>query len=546
MLPDGRGAVGIDLRDAGLDQVGRLERLGDPGRAVDDHLAQEGEHLAGAVLLFAEMEQFRVLVDEGGVALPLEEDRMGDDVLQEADVGLDAAHAELLQRAVHDVGRLVEGQSPGADLDQQRIVVRGDLGAGEGVAGIQAHAAAGCRAVGGQGAEIRGEVVGRVLGGDAALDGVAAHVDGRLGGDVDLRVGQLVAAGHQDLVLHQVAAGDHLGHRVLHLDAGVHLDEVVLPLLIHQELDGPGVAVLDLPGDLEGRRAEFFPLGLGQGERRGELDHLLVAALHRAVAVEEMHQIAVVVAQHLHLDMLGVGQVALQEDLGIAEGGLGLAGGRHQPLQQLLLVVGHAHAAPAAAGRGLDDDRIAVLLGELEGLLLFLDGVLGAGHHVDTGRDGGLAAGDLVPQGPHHLGGGADKGNAVDPALFGKLGVFRQETVTGVNGVHIGLDRQGDDFVDSQVGVDGRLALADQIGLVGLVAMQGELVLLGIDGHRADTQLGTGAKDPDGDLSAIGGHNLTELLFLHVNPPLRCFLFGERPCNSYLNLFSNTKIIQLF
>ena len=45
--------------------------------------------------------------------------------------------------------------------------------------------------------------------------------------------------------LHQVDAGDHLGDRMLHLDARVHLDEVEVALLIHQEFDGAGVGVAD-------------------------------------------------------------------------------------------------------------------------------------------------------------------------------------------------------------------------------------------------------------------------------------------------------------
>ena len=103
-------------------------------------------------------------------------------------------------------------------------------GAGKGIAGIETDTESGRRTVGGQHAEIGGEIVGRVFGGDAALDGIAAHVDGGLVGDVDLRVGQLLPLGHQDLGLHQVAAGDHLGDRMLDLDAGVHLDEIVIPL----------------------------------------------------------------------------------------------------------------------------------------------------------------------------------------------------------------------------------------------------------------------------------------------------------------------------
>jgi len=331
-----------------------------------------------------------------------------------------------------------------------------------------------------------------------------------------------VPRGNQDLVLHQVAAGDHLGNRMFHLDPRVHLDEVVVPFVIDQKLDRARIAVLDLPGNLQSGGAELFPLGLGQAEGGGELHHLLVTALHRAVAVEEVDQVAVVVPQHLHLDVLGVLDIALQEDRRITEGCLGFAAGGNKPLQQLLLVPGHAHAPAAATCRGLDDDGVAILLGKFEGLLFLLDRVLGTGHHLHPGGNGRLAAGHLVPQRPLHLGRRADEDNAGSLALFGKLGVFRQETVAGMNCVHIRLQRQGDDLVNPQIGVDGGLSLADQVRLVRLVAVQGELVLLRIDCHRADTQLGAGAENADGNLAAVGSHYLSEASFFHYCLHVSC------------------------
>ena len=62
--------------------------------------------------------------------------------------------------------------------------------------------------------------------------------------DVFLRVAQLPAAGDADLLLDDVDAGDHLGDRMLHLQAGVHLQEVEVLVLIHQELDRAGVDVV--------------------------------------------------------------------------------------------------------------------------------------------------------------------------------------------------------------------------------------------------------------------------------------------------------------
>ncbi len=60
----------------------------------------------------------------------------------------------------------------------------------------------------------------RVLGIDADLDGMAAAAMS------SWRDAQRLAAGDADHLAHQVDAGDELGHRMLDLDAGVHLDEV--------------------------------------------------------------------------------------------------------------------------------------------------------------------------------------------------------------------------------------------------------------------------------------------------------------------------------
>ena len=49
------------------------------------------------------------------------------------------------------------------------------------------------------------------------------------------------------------------------------------------------------------------------------LDQLLVPALHRAVALAEMHDIAVLVGEHLHLDVARVLERALEQQPAVAE-----------------------------------------------------------------------------------------------------------------------------------------------------------------------------------------------------------------------------------
>ncbi len=64
-----------------------------------------------------------------------------------------------------------------------------------------------------------------------------------------------------------------------------------------------------------------------------------MAALDGAVALEQMNEVAVPVAQQLHLDMPRAPDQLLEIHLVLAEGGLGLAPRRVHGVQKLLLAV---------------------------------------------------------------------------------------------------------------------------------------------------------------------------------------------------------------
>ena len=50
------------------------------------------------------------------------------------------------------------------------------------------------------------------------------------------------------------------------------------------------------------------------------LDHLLMAALQRAIALEQMHGVAVIVGEHLHLDVARPRDIFLDQHAIVAEG----------------------------------------------------------------------------------------------------------------------------------------------------------------------------------------------------------------------------------
>ena len=96
--------------------------------------------------------------------------------------------------------------------------------------------------------------------------------------------------------LHEVDVGDLFGHRVLDLDARVHLDEDVLaralPRRVEQELDGARVDVVDRLRERDRVAVQRLTNVLVEVRSRRNLDDLLVTTLHRAVTLEQVNRVS--------------------------------------------------------------------------------------------------------------------------------------------------------------------------------------------------------------------------------------------------------------
>src|SRR5436305_243918 len=90
---------------------------------------------------------------------------------------------------------------------------------------------------------------------------------------------------------------------MLGLDAGVHLDEVVVVFTVDEELARPGAVVVRRLDEPHRSGADLLADFDRQVGRRRLLDELLVPPLQRAVALPQMHDVAVAVAEDLHLDV---------------------------------------------------------------------------------------------------------------------------------------------------------------------------------------------------------------------------------------------------
>ena len=171
--------------------------------------------------------------------------------------------------------------------------------------------------------------------------------------------------------------------------------------------------------------------------------------------------------------------------------------------------VDDAHAAPAAAGAGLDDDRVADLLAPGQGVLDVSTTPSLPGMSGTPGRlHGGLGLG-LVAHPADDLGVGADEDDAAGLADVHEVRVLAEEAVAGMDGLgagHLG----GGDHLAGCSGRTWRWRGADADVLVGEAHVQGVPVGLRVDRHGLDAQLLAGQDHPQGDLAPVGDEDLPE------------------------------------
>ena len=131
-------------------------------------------------------------------------------------------------------------------------------------------------------------------------------------------VDKRLAARDAQLLAHEIDARDELRHRMLDLDPRVQLEEEEVAPVEH-ELGRAGALVADRARERD--RGVAHPRAQLGVERRGRrlLEHLLVTALDRALALAEREHGAVRVGEQLDLDVARPLEVALEEDRVVAE-----------------------------------------------------------------------------------------------------------------------------------------------------------------------------------------------------------------------------------
>jgi hypothetical protein len=228
----------------------------------------------------------------------------------------------------------------------------------------------------------------------------------------------------------------------------------------------------------------------------------LVAALDRALALAQVHDRAVLVRQDLNLDVTGPGDLALEQDRVVAEGGPRLALGRGQGVRERA-GFGHGAQAPAAAARArLDQEGHAERRGlgaqTLERLVVAV--VARDGREVQPAR--APPRFDLAPHGRDRRGRRPDEDQPGVRDGASERRALGEKAVAGVDRVGPQRQRGLDDAPGVQIGFGG-LRGTDAATFVHDAQVQGGSVRFAVDAQRDDPALARRACDANRDLAAI-------------------------------------------
>src|SRR4029077_7503452 len=236
---------------------------------------------------------------------------------------------------------------------------------------------------------------------------------------------------------------------------------------------------------------------------------LLMRALQRAVALAEMDNLALTIADQLYFDMARTIEITFEIDRIIRERGLRLPLRQWQDAPQFAGIMGKLHAATAAAGCRLQQHRIADFPCRRFGLADGPNGARRAWHYRDAEPlRFGLRA-HLVAHQSDVLRGRADEDKAMLFDRFGEIRVLGEKAEAGMYRIDACDRRRREDRRDVEVAAARRRG-ADADGLVGEAHMHRLRTGGRMRRDRPDPHLVAGAVNAQRDLAAIGNQHLPE------------------------------------
>ena len=328
------------------------------------------------------------------------------------------------------------------------------------------------------------------------LNGVTRHPD------VILAQPQRLAQRNPYLHLHQIHARHHLRHRMLHLNARVHLHEAEPPLPIQQILNRTRATVVDAARRTNRRRAHLRAKLRRERRARRLLDQLLVTPLQTAVAITKVNHMTLAVPHHLHLHVLRRHRQLLHEHRAVPKRLLRLARRRAEQTLQVTLALHHAHPLAATTRRRLQHHRIPQTLRARIRRRHVRQHPVAPRRHRHPRLHHHPTRHRLVAQRTYRLRRRPDEHKPTLPAQLRKLGALRQKPIPGMYRRRTRQLRRRQNAVRPQIAVR-RARPANAHRLVRQTHRQRVAVRLRIHHHARQPQLTAGPHHPQRYLAAV-------------------------------------------
>ncbi|CDC28151.1 choline dehydrogenase [Firmicutes bacterium CAG:466] len=405
------------------------------------------------------------------------------------------------------------------DFYQQAVIERCNFRTCVSSTAVQTNTIAGRRTVYTDLACVRQEIVGRVFCGDTQLDGVAICMDVILRFDADFRGIQRITFFNQNLCLHNINTRYFFCYGMFYLNTGVHFDEIVVFVCIHQEFQCTSIFVSYMFGQTNGICEDFFSDCIADSESGSKFNNFLMTALYRTVTVKEVYNVAVFVTQNLYFNVFGVTEIFFNENFIVTEGFFRFVSCFIKFLRHFFRAVDDTHTTSAATIAGFQHNGVANSFRYFHNFVQASDGMVNTRDDGYITFNSHLFRGDFVPHGIHNIHIRADESDTSLVTCFYKSRVFGKKTVTGVDGVNAFCLCNVDDITNIQICVDGTLFRIEHICFVCFGTEQRVFIFFRENTNCLNTQFIQGTVHTNGNFATVGNQHLFELFnfyFLHA------------------------------
>ena len=321
--------------------------------------------------------------------------------------------------------------------------------------------------------------------------------------DIALAETQFFAGSNTDLFLNNVDAGDQFGNRMFNLNTRIHFDEIEFAVFI-QKFKCACATIADFLAGVGTTFTDTVNQSAGNVRGRRFLDNLLMASLHRAVTFSEPDSIFMVIGEYLNFNVTRVFKEFFHVNLRIAESGARFGFCHRDGIQQGGFGMNDSHAPTATTASSLDNDRKSDFARCSDNLLWIIrQSAFRTGHAWNACLDHGLLGADFIAHYPDGLRAGTNENKTGFFDAFGEISVFRQETITRVNGLCIGHFSGTDDGRHVQIALSRRGG-SDTNGFIGKLDVLCLAIRFRMDDNSFYAQFTAGTLDAQCNFTAIG------------------------------------------